>query len=445
MPSPFWDSYHNLIFHIVPGPNSLSYFAPFILLPTALCIPPSILSKWQLYSIFLPLIYAFQIHAWLCIGGLDVISVNVAQWSFVLLVCYDPRRTFSRLRIPKKPVESSQKAGDKGLEGYWEQKYPETLSGRVPWVLTLLVSLRLSNWRIGDPSHDRTQPVRAMSRKAFCKYAAFLALQSFVILDITSSFVRQDPYFHISGISIDDPLPATLTSTSIYIELLQILPPRIPRAAILASQAYACITQGGSLPTIPVVGLNALGLWPDEWSPQTWPIFFGQFSAVVDKGLRGLWGIWWHQTNRYTTSTPGRALSRSLRISTNSLLGYFLLTTSAFLLSGTMHMGLIPPQPSSTNMSADEMRLFIAAFFWLQIPAFAFEILVLKACKRFFSPALRSSSLARMLTLSWVLAWMAYALPFLAVPFRELGYWKYPPLPISVLGAISSRGVWNWR
>lgn len=443
MSQSFWQSYHSLIFHIVPGPNSLSYFAPFLLLPTALCISPSIISKWRICSIFLPLIYAFQIHAWLCIGGLDVISVNVAQWSFVLLVCYDPRTTFSRVRTVKEEVSADEKTEKRSLDGYWEQKYPEKLSERIPWVLTLLVSLRLSNWKIGDPSHDRTQPIKPMSRRAYCSRAFLLALQSFIILDITSTIVRKDNYFHVSGTSIDDPWPVSRPSTSLYMKTLRKTPPRIIRATILATQAYACITQGGSLPTIPVVGINALGLWPDEWSPQTWPIFFGPLSSVTERGLRGLWGSWWHQINRYTTSTPGRSLSQAVGISTASKLGYAILTISAFLLSGVMHMGLIPPQPRQSRLSAGEMRLFIATFFWLQIPAFVFEVQVSAVCKRLF-PALKGSLLARALSLFWVFSWMAFTLPLLAVPFRELGYWKYPPLPISIIGVITGRGVWNW-
>ncbi|KAI4227357.1 MAG: hypothetical protein L6R40_008211 [Gallowayella cf. fulva] len=248
--------YEKLIKHIVPGPNSISYFVPFLLLPSALCIPPSFLSKSQTASIFLPLILACLIHAWSCMGGVDVISVNVLQWSFVLLVCYDPRKTFSRIRRKQISEIDLRKNGyqPEGEVMYEAHPYPTNLSRRIPWVMTLLISLRLTNWKTGDPSHDRKQPVPPLSRTAFCKHAIFLAIQSFIILDITSILVKEDPYFHIPHTSITAAWlpPPSSGFPLILISTLSSIPPRIIRTTIIALQAYALITQGGSLPTIPI-------------------------------------------------------------------------------------------------------------------------------------------------------------------------------------------------
>ncbi|KAI4182889.1 MAG: hypothetical protein L6R41_005725 [Letrouitia leprolyta] len=340
--------------------------------------------RWQLASLFLPLIVAFQMRAWSMMEGLDVISVNLTQWSIVLLVCHDPRSRFKRLRPQPKTLVAQEhttrsRGGEQAL--HKEEPYPDEMSRRISWVMTLLVSLRLSNWKIGEASHDRKQPVKPMTRLAFFKYGLFLATQSFIILDLTSTWARQDPYFHKSGIDIDDDLQDVVGKPAIYSFLSQHLPPRIPRTAVLAGQAYACITQGGSLSVLPVVALNAVGLWPDEWSPHTWPIFFGRFSAVSEKGLRGLWGTWWHQTNRYL-SIPGRALAQAVGISTRSTLGFMLQVVSAFFLSGIMHMGLIPPRPRGTSMMAMEMRFYIASFFWLQILGIGMELCAANLARR---------------------------------------------------------------
>lgn len=437
--------YHDLVTHIVAGPISLSYFIPFVLLPTALCIPPSILSRGQVTSLFLPVIIAFQLHAWYAMGGLDVISVNLTVWSFVLLVCYDPRSTFSRLLLYRQYSVAPEKARtplNRSRLFYVQERYPASLSDRIPWVLTLLVSLRLSNWKIGEPSHDRRQPVRPITRMEFCVYASFLALQSFLILDVTSTWARHDPYFHTSGMSIDDPWQLSTTDNSKYSSLVRRLPPRVSRTLVLAGQAYACITQGGSLPVIPIVGLNAIGLWPDEWSPHTWPIFFGPFSAVGRRGLRGLWGTWWHQTNRYL-STPGRSLAQASGIPTGSTLGYMMQVVSAFSLSGVMHTGLIPPRPRATAMTAMEMRFLVASFFWIQTLGIAIELCILKATRR-IHVQISSSALGRCCTLVWVMLWLSYTLPLLAIPFKELGYWRYPLVPISMINWLSGRGWWVW-
>ncbi|KAL8709887.1 MAG: hypothetical protein Q9220_005503 [cf. Caloplaca sp. 1 TL-2023] len=359
MPDSFWSAYHNLITHIVPGPNSISYFVPFLLLPTAFCIPPNILSKWQLASLFLPLILACQLHAWSRMDGLDVISVNVATWSITLLLCYDPRKTFKLLhRVPefKRPNHNlNNNDTPQREEDYFEESYPSTLSRRIPWVLTLLPSLRLSNWKTGVPAHDRTQPITPMLRSTYLIRATLLAAQSFIILDITSTLVRYDPYFHVPNTSISSPLPP-FSSNTIINSIIHTLPPRLLRTTILSAQSHALITQGGALPTLFPVLLSSLGLWPEAWSPHTWPLFFGPFSAVYERGLRGLWGSWWHQTNRYL-ATPGRYLARKLGARERGMGMYALSVASAFGLSGVMHMGLVPPEPrGGGGMGAGEMR-----------------------------------------------------------------------------------------
>ncbi|KAL8993194.1 MAG: hypothetical protein Q9169_006525, partial [Polycauliona sp. 2 TL-2023] len=274
-------AYQHLTNHIVPGPASTSYFIPFLLLPAALCIPPSILSKNQIASLFLPLIIACLIHAW--------------------------------------KSQDNKNERYKRVVSYTEEPYPSTLTARIPWILTLLISLRLSNWKTGIPSHDKHQPITPLTRTAYFNRALILLLQSYVILDITSLLTTRDPYFHIAGTSISSPLPPLLSpSTSakfvspalapaleMVMHLFSHIPPAAIRIAILALQPYALITQGGSLPTIPIVLLSSLHFYPDEWSPHTWPLFFGPFSAVSRRGLRGVWGEWWHQTNRYL-AVPGR-------------------------------------------------------------------------------------------------------------------------------------------
>ncbi|KAL8753676.1 MAG: hypothetical protein Q9184_005351 [Pyrenodesmia sp. 2 TL-2023] len=274
-----------------------------------------------------------------------------------------------------------------------------------------------------------------MTRTKFFQYAFFLAVQSFVILDVTSTWARHDPYFHTPGMSMDDPWQDATLQRSSYFSLFQKLPPRFLRTTVLAGQAYACITQGGSLPIIPVIGLNAMDLWPDEWSPHTWPIFFGPFSAVGKKGLRGLWGTWWHQTNRYL-STPGHALAQAVGIPTSSTPGYLMQVVSAFFLSGVMHMGLIPPRPRGTAMTAMAMRISVASFFWAQILGIGIELLFSKLIQNVLAE-LRPSSFWRICTLLWVMLWLSYTLPLLAIPFRELGYWKQPVLPISIINRLS--------
>ena len=470
-----WQPYNHLVTHIVPGPKSTSYFIPFVLLPTALCIPPSWLSKWQIASLFFPLITACLFHSWIFMNGVDVISINTIQWSFVLLICYDPRKTFRRIRVRSVPVDQrsvppSRKVDGKHGDGdtewqYWEEPYPTLISDRIRWVMTLLPSLRLSNWKTGDAAHDGSQPLSPMSRASFTKQALFVLFQSLVILDITSFLTRHDPYFHfqqgIPSTSVDDPWPLpALYPSSTPLSLLSWISPRIIRSMIVGSQAYALITQGGSIPCLPVIYLNYLGLWPDEWSPHTWPPFFGLFSAVWEYGLRGLWGRWWHQTNRYL-ATPGKAFAEKvLGLETKGMGVWACGVVSAFAGSGIMHMGLVPPEPRDTDMGAMDMRWRVAGFFWMQalglwveFPAEKTLSLLLHGIGSLHAgeeglKGPRMSGLGRrlreVLTFTWVIVWLSFTIPILVEPFKQLGYWKYPPLPISAVGYLEGRGWWMW-
>ncbi len=434
--------YEHLTRHIVPGPNSYSYFIPFLLLPAALLTPPSVLSRGQLALLFLPAIYACQIHCWF-VGGIDVLSLDLTLWSFVMLVCRDPRRTHRRVWI----VTRSTKVGGKGESGevgeVAEDAYPERLARRIPWVLTLLVSLRLTGWKIGDPSHDRTQPPARISRSAFSKQAVLIAVQSYLILDAAALYARTDPYFTTSGMGVDHPFPLSSAGMATWLVILRLLPPRLVRCSVLAGQVYAMVTSMFYIPLILTVGLNAVGVLPNEWSAHTWPLPFGSFSAVWERGLRGLWGTWWHGINRQFSAPPGRSLAQALGIPTKSLTGFALLTISAFFFSGVMHMGLIPPEPRTSLLSASWMRLHIGGFFWAQIPAFGFEVTVSKLVARFIPQAF-AWSWTRALVFAWTGAWLCLTLPLLTVPFRELWYWHYYPVPVSLLQGLSGKGWWTW-
>ena len=120
-----------------------------------------------------------------------------------------------------------------------------------------------------------------------------------------------------------------------------------------------------------------------------------------------------------------------------------MLTISAFFLSGVMHMGMIPPEPTSEVLTAHMMRLYVGGFFWAQIVAFGIELAVAEIVNR-FTPVVRETRVAKALILIWVACWMSLNLPLLTVPFREIGYWKYHAMPISLLQGIHGRSWTTW-
>ena len=435
-------SYTHLTQHIVPGPNSASYFIPFILIPAALCVPPSILSHQQLYLVFIPLIWACELHAWSQMRGLDVISVTVILWSSYLLVFKDPRHSFEQLlpatKTPARPEFRADHKDDKSGEertqaiepkGIEETAYPQGIRERIPWVLTLIVSVRLANWKIGDASHDRFQPQSSVAWAICLRRVLLRVIISYFFLDISTSLTTQDPYF-TNRIPLDSPLAASPFS---------VIPPFLLRPILLATQLYSLLTLSFLLSALIPLFLSHLSLISDQWSPHTWPPVFGPLSSLASRGLRGFWGTHWHSMNRAMSSQPGRSLSQAMGINASSLLGYMLVTISAFGFSGVMHMGLIPPQPKSLNMTAMQMRLYMAGFFWAQIPGFGVEHVVGRIVSR-FAKGWRPDWVTKALVVLWTTSYLCATLMLLVPPFRELGYWKVSPVPLSLVQWARGKG-----
>jgi len=106
-------TYHDLTHHIIPGPQSYSYFIPHLLLPLALLTPRSLLSRWQSIALFMPIIAATTLHAWWMMGGVDVISVDTLLHALLLLVLKDPWADFRY--VLKTGTDGHADTGDIGL------------------------------------------------------------------------------------------------------------------------------------------------------------------------------------------------------------------------------------------------------------------------------------------------------------------------------------------
>lgn len=427
--------------HIIPLPNSPSYFLAVLLLPTALLIPPSVLSHWTLCALFLPLIYALQLHACFQMGCADLVMVELALWSFHFLAFRDPRQDFKRVGLKKyspSVMQDSKKLTRATGAEIWQQEYPTELGPRISWVLSLLLAFRLTNWKIGQASHDREQPYRGISHLKYLKNASIQILQSLVLMDIAATYIQTDPYF-FKNISITTPFPPSNSSTPTPFVILRLLPPWVVRSSALGAQICSAVYIMFILPSLIGAAINVL---PDHWSPHNWPPLFGPFTAIIDNGLQGFWGSFWHQTTRHFASVPGRALNELAGIPTSSTIGYVNLVTSAFLFTGILHSGLVPLQPLKTDFSANELKLYMASFFWVQIIGICIELLGTKIF-RFVSMKL-PSILRDAMVLIWTAGWLGFTLPLLAVPFRGLGYWDAYPFPVSPMQGIWGQGWFPW-
>ena len=457
--------YTHLTLHIIPGPQTATYFFPLFLLPTTFLVPPYMVSHAQLVWLNLPIIYACISHTWYFGGGLDVISANILLWSTDLIALQDVRGIYKRVHVEplERLLQASEGDGstlvinheqarkDEGiLERYrhglttWDEPYPPPRP-RISWVLALLCSLRMTNWKIGSPTHDRHQPFIPVSRTRVLKHALITALRSYIILDTAAFYARFDSYFtsHIMG--IDSPITLQSSAPAVFRVLAKVLPARLIRCAAIAGHVYGAISLGGALGVPILLLVNRMSLLDDTWSPQSYPPFFGPFSAVMDRGVRGAWGSWWHGMMRYSTTIPGMRLSQALGFSSSSISDYALRVISAFFFSGCIHAGLVPPEPMYATMSAWRLRLWVAAFFWMQILAVGVEMAFEKIKKRWVGRGDGATMLKRVATLMWVAVWLCICLPVLGHAAKELGYTTVYPVPISACNAIKGEGWIRWH
>ncbi|KAG9687842.1 hypothetical protein KCU95_g11022, partial [Aureobasidium melanogenum] len=437
-------TYDKLVNRIVPGPQSLSYFVPLVILPIAFSIPPWTASKQALCAVALPLITASLVHAWTVMGGIDVISFDMLLHSYHLLLFNDPRRHFRRILARPATAEKTRTPELGSRDGkdesttlqYVEQAYPAKWSERLPWIGTLLISMRFVDWKIGSPSHDSRQPDRCPkppSHSRFILIAILRTLSGYVVMDLTSAWTQQDPYFKTFGVSIDSPLPQH--------DLLGLLPPRLIRCTIMALQVWATVGQQFQLPCTLPVALHWMGYLPDAWSPHLWPTFFGSFRAMFSTSnlgaVRNFWGRYWHQTLRYYCSGPGMWLAGLLHLPRRSHSRYMLISATTFFFSGIVHIGLVPPDPMFAIKSANQIRWLILLFFWLQPVGFAFETAVSVGLRRMSTP----KPIYTIMNILWFAAWCCFVLPFLGEAGRNLGYWRVWPVPISLWQGITL-GKW---
>jgi hypothetical protein len=433
-------AYNKLVNQIVPGPQSLSYFLPLLILPLAFCIPPWIASKQTLCMVTLPIITASLIHAWIVMGGIDVISFDLLLHAYHLLLFNDPRRDFKRMiEIPKTVLVKTQTSGldntgkDEPTTKYIEQPYPTKWSERLPWIGTLLISMRFIDWKIASPSHDTKQPARhphPPSHFRFISTAVLRTITGYIVMDLTSAWTQQDPYFKTFGVGVDSALPG---STG-----LSLVPPRLLRSTVMALQVWASVGQQFQLPCILPVVLHYFGYIPDAWSPHLWPPFFGSFASIFTSpsslaAIRGFWGRYWHQTLRFYCSSLGVWSADKLNLRRKSWKRYALLSGTTFFFSGVVHIGLVPPNPMFAMVTTNHIRWLILSFFWLQPVGFAVEMLASRGLRRIAGSRVGlQKEMLVMVNVVWFVGWCCFVLPLLGEAGRNLGYWRVWPVPVSL-------------
>lgn len=460
-------------------------------------------SRWFSFGIFLLIIFSCISIMRRCrsLGmasgyGIGLMAVWGIVWSAVLLVYNDPKTAFKRLewrdaeeiamvkpqgneftdsnkppmpslrnrkaygvvggaQEPNEKDENTQDMPKNGKRLLVWQSYPDQFRHRLDWVLDLCTSFRGPgwNWHIQTlpptdyPSHS--MPTTSLSSTSTL---ARIAIRDFLIwyliIDLVKTAAMRDPYFWgIAPISSPAPsipyLPSIIVTSQTLTKLYRLLLSLSVVVSALSLIFSLCPLVFATL--FPLLNLDTRTYAP-LLEPLLYPPYWGDFaSSVLDKGLAGWWGKWWHQMFRMGISEPSRVLIEKLGWSPRSQKAKILQLLIAFAISGTIHAGA-----SYTTSNPDSRPISGPfAFFFAQALGILAEQFVFKTMG--FSKMLQSwpRSLKRAGTLVYVMIWFYFTGPWLADDFARCGTWLFEPVPVSLVRGLGfgaeGEGWWCWH
>ncbi|KAH8724720.1 membrane bound O-acyl transferase family-domain-containing protein [Phaeosphaeriaceae sp. PMI808] len=428
--------------------------------------------------------------------GIGLISAWSVVWICAILVCNDAQTDFQRIERLEgafKGSESTNKkemdntvqgsvispreekgqfsmttghAGPRDRHGSFAwQPYPLTpFIERLDWVCDIFCNFRGAGWdwrtsalppppkyiqeqlhrNSGGNEPNTSCRVHNGQVKLYATQADLLRantktlLIGYLALDALKTIMMHDPYFW--GL-VNHPPPtyfpfSHLTSRPILTHATHLI-----LSMLGVKHALQTTFALGPLFFCGLLGPSLLGARAEPWMyPETW----APYSVVLDKGLAGWWGSWWHQTFRFAFQEPSRKAIEVLGLDRKSALAKAGQLVTAFGLSGIVHA-------SGSYTCAGQTRPFRGpiVFFLLQAAGIFAEVLgaqVLKgsSVKRRVPPYLK-----RAFTFLYVHVWFYYTAHLLCDDFSRGGIWLFEPIPVSLFrgigfGADERDGWWCW-
>lgn len=357
------------------------------------------------------------------------------------------------------------KADKVATQGSWQrtgplfwQEYPVApFVERLDWVIDVFCGFRGTGWNFeihgmpplppsvtaelegtGVQAKDSTTITstsgirRFTDRNALLKDCITRLVVGFFVLDLIKTLMHHDAYFW--GY-MDAAAPQWFPSTSrILLKSYRLL--------LSLFGIHCALLQIFRLGPVFFTALP-LGVRAEAWMNP--PDFYGYYTAVLDKGLAGWWGSWWHQTFRYAFEAPATRLLETFNIDKRSEKGKIISLFVAFSLSGSLHACGSYTQLGDTRPLMGPFRFFI-----LQAVGILLQTTVTQYMKKAGITDRTPTSIKRLGNFLFVNTWMYFTAPLLVDDFAKGGVWLYEPLAISPLrllgfGAKDDNGYDLWK
>ena len=399
--------------------------------------------------------------------GVGLISGWGLLWVFALMVAKDCQTDFVRLQrrggsSDGKPAsmngtaangnvsKTTKDSAPKESELYW-QPYPPKFIDRLDWIADAFCSFRGVGWNfqssgvprlpkqieaglhsnVDVPSTPETMTVSrtgirrfADRQKLFRLCIRDLAL-GYLILDVVKTLMARDRYF--IGY-MDAPPPAYLPT---IIQQSYTLTKSYRLLISLAGVYFALreIFTLGPLFFCFIVGPKYIGLRGEPWMNP--PDMFGSFSNVLDQGIGGWWGGWWHQVFRYGFEAPTEMILEALRMDKKSQRGKLISLFVAFTLSGCLHACGSYTQLGDTRPFRGPFVFFLLQPFGIVAQLLAAQLLKQTGITERLPKPVRQAA-----NFVVVHIWLYYTAPLLMDDFARGGVWLYEPLIFSPLRGL---------
>ncbi|KAJ5986454.1 hypothetical protein N7451_010819 [Penicillium sp. IBT 35674x] len=408
-------------------------------------------------------------------------------WSATLFVFSDVERDFQRIeRVASSETPNSNgnelNAQSRSMLGrnncpvptpedtaaaqFRWQSYPSKLSHRIEWCAGLLFNLRGPEWNWRAPrlgrlprtvhtnlhsgflaSSLREENGVHISAKSCLSKAFRTFLISYLTLDALKVIMIRDPYFR--GTLVADAMPPFPLSFLASIPLGI----RFYHCFVSCMGVYVALAYVTSLNPICFLGLsmafpNASRKLTAAPLDESWLYAdtFGPFiSPVLDDGLAGVWGSWWHQLFRHGFVSTARWISSLLpgAWGTYPAMKRVIYIVVAFSLSGFVHA-------CGSYTQFTETRPLRGPFLFFLLQSMA--ILIEHTIKAVVLPKLPLGRTPRWLRRTAngliVFFWLLYSGAFIADDFARGGLWLMEPVPLSPLrglGLANGQGWWCWE
>ncbi|KAK5990864.1 hypothetical protein PT974_09139 [Cladobotryum mycophilum] len=282
------------------------------------------------------------------------------------------------------------------------------------------------------PRRFAQETKRGLTEAQFIWDRTLRVLFHYLVLDFLAMMMVKDPYFILGPDHHNYELPPLLQAMPLRLLVTY----RLLTALLAVISAIDGMFSVGDLVQYFVINR----LFPSRGAYWHYASIFGSFDRVLERGLAGWWGSFWHQTFRVQFIAPVTYLLREGYLKRSTQFASLLAILVAFFNSGILHAsGSVTAIPTTKPWRS-------VAFFMLQVVG----ILLQRGANKMIRPYMPDPPrmLYRTANFLFVFLWLCITAPLFVDDMTSTGIWLFEPVPVSVIRVFGfgqpGEHWWRW-